>query len=100
MVFAILQLLNIQYAPRLSISLFLLINLPLNIYWFMAQKSKREGRADMAYRYNTLFKSWYLLRMMAFTVGGLVFLVIATNNNEPVDYFCTRYYDVTDADLY
>ena len=54
----------------------------------------------MAYRYNTLFKSWYLLRMLAFTIGGLVFLVIATRNDEPVDYFCTRYYDVTDADLH
>ena len=80
-VYAILQLFNIQYAPRLSITLFLLINLPLNAYWFMGQKSKSEGRADMAYRYNTLFKSWYLLRMLAFTIGGIVFLVIATRND-------------------
>ena len=99
-IYAILQLFNIQYAPRLSITLFLLINLPLNAYWLMGQKSKSEGRADMAYRYNTLFKSWYLLRMLAFTIGGLVFLVIATRNDEPVDYFCTRYYEVTDADLH
>ena len=66
----------------------------------MGQKSKREGRADMAYRYNTLFKSWFLIRMLAFTIGGLVYLVIATNNNGPVDYFCTRYYDVDENDFH
>ena len=38
--------------------------------------------------------------MLAFTIGGLAFLVIATRNDEPVDYFCTRYYEVTDADLH
>ena len=97
--YAVLQLWNIQFAPRLSITLFLLINLPLNVSWYMSYKSKNEGSINMAYRYNTIFKSLYLLRLIATMIGGIVFLVLATNHNGPVDYFCTRYYDVDHHDL-
>ena len=54
----------------------------------------------MAYRYNTIFRSFYVLRFILFTVGGLFFLIIATMNDDPVDYFCLRYYDVSENDLH
>ena len=39
------------------------------------------------------------MRLVALVVGGLFLLLVATNDNSTIDYFCKRYQGVKYADL-
>ena len=54
----------------------------------------RDDYISKAYKYNTVFRSWYAIRFLIFVIGGFVFLILLQTKNSVADFFCLRYYDL------
>ena len=60
----------------------------------MSAKFAKDGQTVNAYRANTVFITLYALRLAFFVIGGLALLLMAYNNDDTADYFCSRYYGI------
>ena len=41
-----------------------------------------------------MFLHIYFLRLLLLIIGGFIFLIVASNNDEIVNFFCDRYYGI------
>ena len=90
----LLQLFNMTYSVRVSLGMLLVFNVPLLTALYFRYKNNKEENYQAAYKWNTVFLTIYSLRLVAFVVMGLVFLVWATNHRGPVEFLCNRYYEL------
>ena len=94
---AVLQVVNVMYSIRVSLGMFLFFNVPLLTAWGLRYHNMNLNRVVTAYQWNSVFMSFYSLRLVTFMILGFVFLVIASNHAGPVDFFCDRYFTIDDG---
>ena len=52
---------------------------------------KFQDKGVYAYKFNTAFISWFFLRLVVLTIGGLVFLIYSANDSYWPRLYCNRY---------
>ena len=85
------QIFNMTYSVRVSLGMLLIFNVPLLTALYLRFKEQKAERYQEAYKWNTVFLTFYSLRLVTFVISGFVFLVWTTNHNGPVDFLCNRY---------
>ena len=95
---AALYVSQITTAPKPAIFNLVALNLPLIYFWAQSMRYRGNDDFSSAYHYNTMFMRWYSARLIINTIFGFVLLLLATQQDSAVDYFCKRYYLDGEAD--
>ena len=69
-----------------------LFNIPLLIFYFQSANNKKLGNLEAAYKWNTLFITFFAIRYVIMAISCFVLLVISSQETTVIDGICYEYF--------